>query len=88
MTNHLYCRVRKKVSKFSWVVSCMAKVELQFEYDSFCPFFAKHLPYLFYRLSIIFFTMSIPTYIGIAIASSDYNYGNTNKLGCINKAQS
>ena len=31
MTKHLYHHVRKKVSKFSWVVSCMAKVELQFD---------------------------------------------------------
>ena len=37
----------KKESKFSWVVSCMAIVELQFgvSCDSFCPFFAEHLPY-------------------------------------------
>ena len=37
----------KKESKFSWVVSCMAIVELQFGVicDSFCPFFAEHLPY-------------------------------------------
>ena len=42
----------KRESKFSWVVSCMAKVELQFgvNYASFCPFLADYLPY-HYNLS-------------------------------------
>ena len=37
----------KKESMFSWVVSCMAIVELQF--GIICAFFAKHLPYHLYR---------------------------------------
>ena len=44
VTKHISC---KSESKFSWVVSCMAKVELQFgvSYASFSFFFAEHIPY-------------------------------------------
>ena len=40
-------------SKFSWVVSCMAIVELQFGVGcgSFCPFFDKHFPYHLYNVN-------------------------------------
>ena len=45
----IYCHARGRASL--WVVSCVAKVELQFgvSYAGFCPFFAEHLPYHFYR---------------------------------------
>ena len=49
----IYVRIssHKNKSKLLWVVSCMAIVELQFgvSCDSFCPFFAEHLPYHLYR---------------------------------------
>ena len=43
----IYIIMQERESKFSWVVSCMAIVELQFgvSYASFYPFFAEHLPY-------------------------------------------